>query len=204
MAFYLACLNGHFASAMTLINEGVAEFGENPIAQATAQRYSALVQAFNFGCSAPAMALLKKWHDIDVNYKWNGADENTLLICACHKCPIDVVMSLIDRGANLNDTGRLGYTALLRACSDRNSEAAMVLIDCGADQNVKDYLGLTALDITLRKSLTDVSTVLIMNQAEFNHGAMDDETREEYERARTAALNLTCKNPMGTDEDEDG
>jgi len=124
----------------------------------------------------------------DLNFiKWllyNGADPNYIFYKFRYVYPlmvsfrnIDVMQLLIDSGADINASNRIGETALFYAIKFNNLEAVKILIDNGAnvnantnpkirDQNNTNFIN-TSLIYARRYASKDVVALLI------KHGAKD-------------------------------
>ena len=64
----------------------------------------------------------------------------------------DIVILLVDHGANINAQNQYGRTALMTAITSSNFEAAKFLKNKGADITKQDNKGRTAFDLLLEKA----------------------------------------------------
>ena len=51
-------------------------------------------------------------------------------------CGKDIMLAILEHGANVNDTDKWNRTALMAACDKRNADAVHVLLNAGADPNI--------------------------------------------------------------------
>jgi len=72
-------------------------------------------------------------------------DQQQKLFDAAKAGSVSEVKTLLNAGADVNASDRLGWTALMHACSSGRKEVAELLIDRRADVNFRDRLGWTAL-----------------------------------------------------------
>jgi len=72
----------------------------------------------------------------------------------------EVVMCLIEQGANLNITDKSGKTSLIRACKKGYMEVIKKLLEKGVDKDVKDKKGKTAEDYAKEKHYTEIVELL--------------------------------------------
>lgn len=72
---------------------------------------------------------------------------------ACGERDVNVVRSMIERGADVNDACREGFTGLMRV---KNPEIALLLLQNDADSSKRTIFGHTALDIATGFGMCDV------------------------------------------------
>ena len=99
-------------------------------------------EAFEALRNGDAAALVKA---LDAGASVNAKDEQgqTLLMHALVYLPIEGARLLLDRGADVNLTGKGGATALMVACGD--FAKARLLVERGADVNARSAGGITAM-----------------------------------------------------------
>jgi ankyrin repeat protein len=73
----------------------------------------------------------------------------------------EAVEFLLDRGANLNDGGRLEVTPLMFASYCGHTKIVKLLLDRGADVNMTDSMGNTALSFARQKNQRRVISLLL-------------------------------------------
>ena len=108
-------------------------------------------------------------HLVEVNLNVIHSD-TTILLWACQGRLTDVVSILIEKGANVNEKDKNGWTLLYWACSMGLTDIATVLIDKGANMNEKFNNGYTMLHWACSTGLNNVAMMLIAK------GAMVNET----------------------------
>jgi len=84
-----------------------------------------------------------------------------------HQSP-DMVISLIEKGANINAADKEGYTPLILAVQSNNKQIADLLILKGADLNRRDIYGYTPLLWSLYYGNIDLAKILIEKRADVN------------------------------------
>jgi ankyrin repeat protein len=105
--------------------------------------YSAVFHALCVGHRECARVLVEAC--ADVNTDFGGRDAP--LIWASGYGWIDVILLLIQRGAEVNKRSTRGRTALMHAAwNSPDPEVIAILLRAGADANLKDREGKTALD----------------------------------------------------------
>jgi ankyrin repeat protein len=116
--------------------------------------------------------------------------------CLEDRFDIKKIKELIDMGADVNATDRIGSTLLMVASFWGHKEVADLLVENKADVNLKDKWNETALMYAARDGYKEIVEILISNGADVgaknNDGetaidlAKDDETRDVIKKA--------CKN----------
>jgi len=95
----------------------------------------------------------------------------------------DIVLALIERGADINYSGKLIGTALQEACSRGHLDVVKILIENGADVNSSDG-HFVALSIASDGNYQDIVTILLENGADVNYrDLMNLMNRTALERA---------------------
>ncbi|KAL8932507.1 MAG: hypothetical protein Q9216_006806 [Gyalolechia sp. 2 TL-2023] len=105
----------------------------------------------------------------------NGADEEgraPIVYASCfgHE---DVVLALVQAGANLDITDRNQWTALMWAMTNRHRNIAKILLDHGASPTVKSSLGRTAFDFPAPNS--EISDFLHQNGYHIGDVGVEDD-----------------------------
>ena len=72
----------------------------------------------------------------------------------------DVILLLVNAGADLNGSDRFNRTLLQLVCSDGLCAVARILLDAGADATARDKWGHSALDIATSAGHSAVVTLL--------------------------------------------
>lgn len=80
------------------------------------------------------------------------------------------IQQLLDRGADVNRSGRSGYTPLMRACwGEGNPAIVRLLLDAGANIDATDGTGRSALDHAIeRESLSAIDILLTHSAIQLN------------------------------------
>jgi ankyrin repeat protein len=107
--------------------------------------------------------------DGDVDPDCKDALGRTALMYAAHNNQFDIVKTLLEKGARINEQNNLGWTALMFA-AHRNADPSIVneLIANGADVNITDQDGRTALFYAAHNSNAQIVKLLIDNDAQFD------------------------------------
>lgn len=123
---------------------------------------TALYHAAVFGYTDIAKLLLKKGAKVDV-----GAPDTrqTPLMAAAFNENRDMVLALLEAGAQVNAQDPAGDTPLTQAARKGNAELLIVLINAGADVDVRTAEGLTALCLARQSNFTAAMQVLEQAQA---------------------------------------
>jgi uncharacterized protein len=186
---HAAAASGEVAEIEKLITEG-----ENPNLQDAKSRTPLLVAAFRKhyaaveallkrGANANArdmqgfdiltlaavnndMQLLKLALDAGADpRRVTGPLDGTALISAAHLGHVEIVRTLIDAKAPLDNVNRMGWTALLIAVllgnnSKGHIETVDLLVKAGADTEIKDKQGMTALAHARARGYQDMIKIL--------------------------------------------
>jgi serine/threonine-protein phosphatase 6 regulatory ankyrin repeat subunit B len=110
-------------------------------------------------------------HGADIGQTTDYAPDDNLvgmdaLAYASARGHLNVVRTLLTRGADINFCDGMGWTALMRAVSQGHAEVVRYLIEHGADVNAKDESGRTALLIAKRNSYDAIAALLVEAGAE--------------------------------------
>ena len=89
---------------------------------------------------------------------------------------IEIVQSLLDGGADVNDRNEFHQTALLMALWEKKFEVARLLIKYGADVNFPNGVGWTPLQVAAQDGNSEIVHVLLDHGADVNAKKMDDWT----------------------------
>ncbi len=118
---------------------------------------TALYHAAVFGYTEIAKKLLEKGAKVDV-----GAPETnqTPLMIAAFNENRDMVVLLLNSGAQVNTQDPAGDTPLTQAARRGNAELLALLINAGADVEVRTGEGLTALCLATQSNFTAAMNVL--------------------------------------------
>ncbi len=121
------------------------------------RKSSPLLLACYRGNTDVALFLAKKVNDVNYN-----SGMGTALMAAVMSGKIEIVKSLIDVKADLNQTDSQGKTALIYAAFFNKNDIAKALIDAGADKTKQDSDGKTALDFATFNKNTEL--IILLNK----------------------------------------
>ena len=93
---------------------------------------------------------------------------NTPLITACIYGHYDIVIKLIEHGANINEYNYFQQTALYYACENNNSLIVSLLLNNNAIIDCQNNLGLTPLMVACKNELIDIVNILLENGSNVN------------------------------------
>ena len=93
------------------------------------------------------------------------------LVEAAHSECIKIVKLLLDAGANINDSGKEGYTALHASVRNKSTEIASLLINRGADLEPGRSNGNTPLGDAAMNGNIDSVNLLVRSGANVNRGS---------------------------------
>jgi ankyrin repeat protein len=115
-------------------------------AQPPAAATTARGRAAGPGAAAPAAAQSDDDNEVVfAGLVGSGGGGLTALTFAAREGDLDSAKSLIDGGANVNQTTEYGWSPLLTAVNNRNYRLALLLLDRGADPNLANKGGWTPL-----------------------------------------------------------
>ena len=106
-----------------------------------------------------------------------------LIWASFHNRP-DLLTWLINRGANVNHQGRIGYCALHFVAQERLAGIASILLDAGAKTELRDIYGNTALWTASLNARGNLSVVKLL----FQYGASFDNTNNAGKTVRDIAI----------------
>ena len=136
----MACAKDGHADVAALLLDGV---DPDFVGDATADGYTALLAACNYGHVEVARLLLDHGADVDGCL---GDGWSALMAACCHGSRA-VASLLLERGADPQRRDGGGYTALLCAASQGRAECALLLLERGVEVEAKDRNGDTALGV---------------------------------------------------------
>jgi len=123
-------------------------------------------------CDAASRGDLKRIEKIlkegKVGINGNHQYGNTALILASQNGHIEIVKSLLAKGANINEKNLYGITALIWAISEGHIEVVKSLLANGANVNEKDKYGTTALIEASSNGHIEIVKSLLANGANVN------------------------------------
>lgn len=128
--------------------------------------------------------ITKKWADFypfsdikidDVNMKIDTLGGDTILTLACNDNDIEAVTFFLEKGADANFKGDMGYTPLHVACRQSDAKIIGVLLDKGnADPTILNEFNMTPLDILRdRKAEADEAWKLVCNHEKIKSGELE-------------------------------
>lgn len=131
---------------------------------------AALISAIRKGHESTILLLLSK--PVSGIEKWDRFGE-TALIAACQKSGEnasmnDIVLRLLELGANVNNQGRDGKSPLHWAVEERNIVLIRLLLDRGANVNQQDRNFQTPLLCAAERNMTNVAKLLLDHGANVN------------------------------------
>ncbi len=98
----------------------------------------------------------------------------------------DIMLLLLERGADLNQRRGFGYTALMRAVQNNTIEVMQLLLEKGADPNIRNNYGETAFILAVRAENIEVMQLLLEKGADpnvrnnYGNTALIEAVRSEY------------------------
>ena len=108
-----------------------------------------------------------------------NADGNSALLLAVYKNNNPVAQFLIDNGADINGTAKMG-TPLMAAVVKGNTEAVKMLLNKKADINGFDDNGVTALIYAVQFGNIELVKLFLNNKADKKHTDKQGKTAFEY------------------------
>ena len=156
---WVACANGHLDVVRLLL-----EAGANPNRPAVGGEPPILAAA-RAGSPALIAALADAGADVNAPEAWRG--QTALMVAAGeHERHPEVVRALIERGAQVTDRSKSGFTALLFAVRQGDLASTRALLAAGANVNDRAPDGNTALTVAINNANLDVASVLVERGAD--------------------------------------
>lgn len=106
-------------------------------------------------------ALLDLYEDLLVDVRSIGPYDGTPLHASAAAGQTDVMVSLMNYGADINALAQLGYTPLFMAVSNARPNAARLLLQAGADPNAICAPGVTPLFAAVDRGAVQVVQILL-------------------------------------------
>ncbi len=121
---------------------------------------------------------VRKLLDFGINANWWASRYNheTALHASAQEGFADILKLLLDRGADVNASTKIGATPLMRAARNGRSEIVRVLLRSRADVQMKDSKGLTALHYAAEMGRDETMKLLLQNGAAVNAKTSDGHT----------------------------
>jgi len=166
---HAGCCGLHIAAEKNYVDvvESLLKSGVDVNIRSEKQKLTPLISAACCGSLEAVKALLKASADIDAQ----SSTGNTALMLAIDRGKIDVALTLIEAGANLEIKGQKGWTALHNAASGGDKgykEVAEALIKHNASVDALSETLLTPLHEAAGKSLVDLVRLLVDAGADVN------------------------------------
>ena len=117
--------------------------------------HSALTLAIQFGHSHIAKMLIEHWMFRTGADSKDHFDRTPLMFAAAGGLP-ETVQALIDNGADVNATTKVGGTALIYAAAMGRLECVKLLLQHGADKSIRNDNGYTALSVAKERGHSEV------------------------------------------------
>ena len=127
--------------------------------------YSALDLAAKFGLEEVALTLLKNGADMKIGDVNKGITWSPLMFAACYDQG-NLVLILLDHGAEVNEKIANGWTALHISAAKGHSQVVTLLLNNGAEIDVQDDSGQSALIVAASQDNDEVVTILLKNGAD--------------------------------------
>jgi hypothetical protein len=116
-----------------------------------------------------------------LGFVWSGyALRNQGLLAAAQQGDEPRLLSLIERGADLNTRDRKGCTALMLAVFSNQAGSARVLLEHGADVNARTPDGWTALMFAAARGRLEIMQLLLAHGADANARSKNGATALQY------------------------
>jgi len=153
-------LDQSLVSAIKLSRSNMVRIWLDEGADPNAQEISTVTLDFN--------AYLRNW-EAKILSNHHAANSSPLLL-ATQQAPIsdDIVLLLLNKGANTNVKDSQGYTALLYASSKGEERVSKWLVDKGAKVRISDPDGNTPLYYAVKYTDLDLTETLILHGADVN------------------------------------
>ena len=149
------------ASALGRLADVTALLDDDPDALTafSADGWTALHLAAHFGTVEVVRTLLQSGSDVHSRSRNRIANQPLHAACA-GACSRDVVMMLLDHGADVQAKEHGGFTPLHEAAQNGNLELTRMLMDAGADTDATTDDGKTPADLAKDTGSLDVLTLL--------------------------------------------
>ena len=130
--------------------------------------------------------------------KQKGGDRDYKLYYAAREGQVDVVINMLDEGADINKAQILGYTPLIIASQNGHLEVVRILLERGADINKAMKNGATPLSMASREG--NVEIVELLKNYILTKQKKDLVTKniEEYERPNIPTLRSLAFKQLST------
>jgi Ankyrin repeats (3 copies)/Ankyrin repeat len=86
--------------------------------------------------------------DVNAHSKGQQTDRTALIAAASNGAHLAIAQLLVDKGADVNIRGELGWTALIWAAQEGSVDCVKYLLSKGADPGIKAFDGKTVVDLT--------------------------------------------------------
>ncbi|MEM7229759.1 MAG: ankyrin repeat domain-containing protein [Planctomycetota bacterium] len=96
-----------------------------------------------------------------INVEAQNATGMSMLSMASKYGQVELILGLLDAGADLESTNRNGHTPLMQAAQSKNVEAVQVLLDAGANVEAVDRLNGTAMSMAATYGSPDIVQELL-------------------------------------------
>lgn len=164
---FIACALGVDAIVRSLVDYGADisqcdEHGRSPFFIACEQGHATILNILLPEC------------DVEILEKADNEGRSPLFI-ACKGGFIEIVKTLVLRGAQINRRNILQMTPLFVGCTEGHIDVIQYLVTAKADLNLPDFEGRTPLSVARDLRYADVVAVLVENGADVNHTVTDDE-----------------------------
>ena len=123
-----------------------------------ALNHKLIVNADGSECLAVSYLLDRHYYRPSIDLETKSG--HTALTKACVLGRYDVLVALLDRGANINYQNRFGKAAIHYAASTGNTNCTRILVERFADLNLKDGDGMTPYEIADKESFVNIMLLL--------------------------------------------
>lgn len=137
-ALYYAAESGHLDVVQALLDHGADVNVKDPDGR------TPLILAARGAHTGVAQELMDRGADIHARCYGRSA-----LLWAIESSDIDIVMALLEHGADVNESNENGTTALMSAAEEGHTDVVKVLLDRGASRYARDQDGRTALSYAI-------------------------------------------------------
>lgn len=126
----------------------------------------------HLACDYKMLNVCNKLIDLGADLNFQCYENYSLLLNAIYNGLKDIVIKMIEKGANVNHVSKNGYTAFglciiaTRFTTDDKQIIIKKLIDYGGDITIKDWRGYTALELFYKHNLTEVIEYVKSNYLE--------------------------------------